>query len=64
VFTADQIGLPLIADRPNDLARTLRERALVPAPLLLRLADAGTGFASLSENNAGQLLASAAGDRS
>ena len=44
MFYADLIGLARIRDRLQDFAAATGDPSLQPAPLLLRLADAGQGF--------------------
>jgi 3-hydroxyacyl-CoA dehydrogenase len=47
MFYADLVGLPQIRDRLAHYAKTLNEPSLEPAALLLKLAAAGKGFASI-----------------
>jgi 3-hydroxyacyl-CoA dehydrogenase len=47
MFYADLVGLPKIRDRLTHYASTLGDKSLEPAALLLKLAAAGKGFASL-----------------
>ncbi len=46
MFYADLVGLPRIRDRLQDFFAATGDEALRPAPLLVKLADAGQGFAS------------------
>jgi len=46
MFYADLVGLPRIRDRLQDFFAATGDEALRPAPLLIKLADAGQGFAS------------------
>jgi 3-hydroxyacyl-CoA dehydrogenase len=48
MFYADGLGLPYIRDRLATLARQSGDRRHEPSALLVRLADAGQGFASLA----------------
>jgi len=49
MFYADQVGLKTIRDRLNHYAETTGKEALRPAPLLDRLADEGSTFASYAK---------------
>ncbi len=44
MFHADALGLKTVAARLTEQARSLGDATLTPAPLLARLAEAGTGF--------------------
>ncbi len=44
MFYADLVGLARIRDRLQEFASATGDASLQPAPLLLRLADAGQGF--------------------
>jgi len=46
MFYADLVGLPKIRDRLAEYAKRSSDATLEPAPLLLRLAGEGKGFAS------------------
>ncbi|MGH6664429.1 MAG: 3-hydroxyacyl-CoA dehydrogenase family protein, partial [Pseudolabrys sp.] len=48
MFYADGVGLPYIRDRLTALARQSGDRRHEPSALLVKLADAGEGFASLA----------------
>lgn len=48
MFHADRIGLATLRDRLAALSRRLDDPTLMPAPLLVRLAAEGRGFAALS----------------
>ncbi|MBB5693250.1 3-hydroxyacyl-CoA dehydrogenase NAD-binding domain-containing protein [Muricoccus pecuniae] len=52
MFHADSLGLPRIVGRLREFARASGDESLEPAPLLVRLAEAGQGFASLDEKAA------------
>jgi 3-hydroxyacyl-CoA dehydrogenase len=52
MFYADQIGLDVIAKRLDEVATQTGDETLRPAPLLLRLAAEGRGFASLATEKA------------
>jgi 3-hydroxyacyl-CoA dehydrogenase len=52
MFYADLVGLPKIRDRLAEYARRSGDKTLEPAPLLDRLAKAGSGFASLGSATA------------
>ena len=45
MFYADLVGLKRVRDRLQDFAEAAADQTLQPAPLLLRLADSGQGFA-------------------
>jgi 3-hydroxyacyl-CoA dehydrogenase len=47
MFHADQVGLEHIAAQLDAVAARTGDESLRPAPLLQRLAAAGSGFASL-----------------
>jgi 3-hydroxyacyl-CoA dehydrogenase len=49
MYFADQVGLAKIAARLETFAAESGDASLAPAPLLRRLAEAGLGFASLSQ---------------
>jgi 3-hydroxyacyl-CoA dehydrogenase len=48
MFLADQIGLPIVAERLAYMSSLDRDKTLHPVPLLERLAMAGKTFASFS----------------
>jgi 3-hydroxyacyl-CoA dehydrogenase len=48
MFYADQVGLKHIADRLSHYAKETGDATLEPAPLLVKLANEGKGFGSLS----------------
>jgi 3-hydroxyacyl-CoA dehydrogenase len=50
MFYADTLGLPYVRDRLKDFATQTGDAHHQPAPLLVRLADEGRGFASLVDN--------------
>ncbi|MFC7735005.1 3-hydroxyacyl-CoA dehydrogenase NAD-binding domain-containing protein [Roseomonas sp. GCM10028921] len=52
MFHADSVGLSRIVERLREFARASGDESLEPAPLLVRLAEAGQGFASLDEKAA------------
>ena len=52
MFYADLVGLKKLRDRLADFAEQTGDETLLPAPLLVRLAKAGEGFASLGQKKA------------
>jgi 3-hydroxyacyl-CoA dehydrogenase len=48
MYYADQVGLPRIRDRLTEFAKITGDRKLEPSPLLVRLANEGKSFGSLS----------------
>ena len=48
MYYADQVGLPYIRDRLTEFAKITGDTKLEPAPLLVKLANEGKGFGSLS----------------